>query len=117
MYCTLSKDTWSVFFPSNLISFFFGPFNTGVRTEPPNAENEGVSRSFRTESITINNNKHSLKTKQRIMAAKLTRTTHKISIQLHLVAELYHLHFSLQAASPETFGYTFVCSNSERVQG
>jgi hypothetical protein len=23
--------------------------------------------------------------------------------------ELYHLMFSLQAASPETFGYTFVC--------
>jgi hypothetical protein len=24
--------------------------------------------------------------------------------------ELYHLHFSLQAASPETFGYTLVAS-------
>jgi len=23
--------------------------------------------------------------------------------------ELYHLNFSLQAASPETFGYTLVC--------
>jgi hypothetical protein len=23
--------------------------------------------------------------------------------------ELYHLQFSLQAASPETFGYTLVC--------
>jgi hypothetical protein len=33
------------------------------------------------------------------MAAKLTRLTHKIAIQL------YHLQFSLQAASPETFGY------------
>jgi hypothetical protein len=42
------------------------------------------------------------------MTAKLTRLTHKIAIQLHLVAELYHLQFSLQAASPETFGYTLV---------
>jgi len=33
------------------------------------------------------------------MAAKLTRLTHR---------ELYHLQFSLQAASPETFGYTLV---------
>jgi hypothetical protein len=39
------------------------------------------------------------------MTAKLTRLTHKIAIQLHLLArELYHLQFSLQAASPETFG-------------
>jgi hypothetical protein len=42
------------------------------------------------------------------MAAKLTRLTHKIAIQLHLVAELYYLQFSLQAASPETFGYTLM---------
>jgi hypothetical protein len=40
------------------------------------------------------------------MAAELTRLTHKTTIQLHLVArELYHLQFSLQAASPETFEY------------
>jgi hypothetical protein len=42
------------------------------------------------------------------MAAKLTRLTHKIAIQLHEVAGLYHSQFSLQAASPETFGYTLV---------
>jgi hypothetical protein len=43
------------------------------------------------------------------MAAKLTRLTHKIAIQLHLVAQsLYHLQFSLQAASPATFGYSVV---------
>jgi hypothetical protein len=42
------------------------------------------------------------------MAAKLTRLTHRIAIQLHLVAELYHLQFSLQVASPETFGYILV---------
>jgi hypothetical protein len=43
------------------------------------------------------------------MAAKLTRLTDKTAIQLYLVArELYHLQFSRQAASPETFGYTLV---------
>jgi len=42
------------------------------------------------------------------MAAKLTRLAHKIAIKLHLVADLYHLQFSLQAASPETFGYDLV---------
>jgi hypothetical protein len=42
------------------------------------------------------------------MAAKLTRLTHKIAMQLHIVAELYHLQFWLQAARPETFGYILV---------
>jgi hypothetical protein len=51
---------------------------------------EGVSKSFRTYSVT----KYTLTTiyirweaTQRIMAAKLTRLTHEIAIQLHLVAE------------------------------
>jgi hypothetical protein len=35
----------------------------------------------------INNNKHSLRSNTKGMAAKLTRLTHKIAIQLHLVAE------------------------------
>jgi hypothetical protein len=49
----------------------------------------GLSKSFRTESIT----KYTLVTNtrweatQRVMAAKLTRLTHKIAIQLHLMAE------------------------------
>jgi hypothetical protein len=43
------------------------------------------------------------------MAPELTRLTYKIVIRLHVVADmLYHLQFSLQAASPETFGYTLV---------
>jgi hypothetical protein len=49
-----------------------------------------VSKSFRTESIT----KYTLtfgitrwEAIQRVMAAKLTKLTHKIAIQLHLVAE------------------------------
>jgi hypothetical protein len=51
---------------------------------------DGVSKSFRTESTT----KYTLtfgitrrEAKQRVMAAKLTRLTHKIATQLHLVAE------------------------------
>jgi hypothetical protein len=54
------------------------------------AKYEGVSKSFRPESIT----KHTLttiytrwKARQMVTAAKLTRLTHKIAIQLHLVAE------------------------------
>jgi hypothetical protein len=69
-----------------------------------------VSKSFRTELITkwtITINTHWEGT-QRVIAAKLSRLTHKIAIQLHLMAELWHLQFSLQAASPETFGYTLV---------
>jgi hypothetical protein len=43
------------------------------------------------------------------MAAKLTRRTHKIAIQLHIVAERnLPLAFSLQEASPGTFGYTLL---------
>jgi hypothetical protein len=51
---------------------------------------EGVFKSFRTESIrkytltTINTHWEAI---QRVMAAKLTRLTHKIAIQLRLVAE------------------------------
>jgi hypothetical protein len=73
---------------------------------------EGVSKSFRTESVTnytlttINTRWEATK---RVMAEKLTRLTHKIAIQLHLVAQsCAHLQFSLQAASTETFGYTLV---------
>jgi len=53
---------------------------------------EGVSESFRTESITKNT--HTLtfgisrrEAIQRVMATKLPRLTHKIAIQLCLVAE------------------------------
>jgi hypothetical protein len=55
-----------------------------------NVSDEGVTKRFRTESIT----KYTLTTintrwgaTRRVMAAKLTRLTHKIAIQLHLVAE------------------------------
>jgi hypothetical protein len=56
----------------------------------PDATYEGVSKSFWTESIT----KYTLTTintrweaTQRVMAAKVTRLTHKIAIQMYLVTE------------------------------
>jgi len=43
------------------------------------------------------------------MVEKLAKLTHKIAIRLYLLAEVCnHLQFSLQAASPETFGHTLV---------
>jgi hypothetical protein len=43
------------------------------------------------------------------MAAKRIRLTHKLAIQLHLMAErCIRLQFSLQAANLETFGYTLL---------
>jgi hypothetical protein len=43
------------------------------------------------------------------MAAKLTILTHKVTIQLHLVSESCSIYNSpSKAASPETFGYTFI---------
>jgi hypothetical protein len=49
---------------------------------------EGVSKSFRTESMTKSTTTNTRwEATQRVMAAKLTRLTHKIAIQLHLVTE------------------------------
>jgi hypothetical protein len=50
---------------------------------------EGVSKSFRTESITKSTTTTNTRWEvtHRFLAAKLTRLTHKIAIQLHLVAE------------------------------
>jgi len=44
------------------------------------------------------------------MAAKITRLTHKIAIQLHLVERAVPF-----AASPETFGYTRVYAVYPRI--
>jgi len=40
------------------------------------------------------------------MAAEFTRLTHKRETTASSGGELYHLQFSLQATSSETFGYT-----------
>jgi hypothetical protein len=53
---------------------------------------EGVSKSFRTESITKYTPTFAIarwEATRRVMAAKITRLIHKIAIQLHLVAESY----------------------------
>jgi hypothetical protein len=72
---------------------------------------DGVSKSFGTESITkytfTTINTHWEAT-QRVMAAKLIRLTHKIALKLYLVAESCTMCGSVQTASPETFGYTFL---------
>jgi hypothetical protein len=51
---------------------------------------EGVSKSFRTESVTrymLTFGITRCEATQRVMAAKLTTLAHKIAIKLHLVAE------------------------------
>jgi hypothetical protein len=49
------------------------------------------------------------------MAAKLIRMTHKIATATASSGrELYHLQFSLQEISPETFGYTVVFYNGKK---
>jgi hypothetical protein len=65
---------------------------------------EGLSKSFRTESIM----KFTL-TFGVTREAKLTRLTLKITMQLPTSGrELYHLQFSLQAASPETWMHPLI---------
>jgi hypothetical protein len=72
---------WSV---CRSVSRYIGQHKRRVRS------NESVSRSFRTESITkctltaINTRWEAT---QKVMAAKLTRLTHKIAVQLYLMAE------------------------------
>jgi hypothetical protein len=53
---------------------------------------EGVSKSFRTESITkymLTSINTRWEATQRLVAAKLTKLSHKIALQLHLVAKRY----------------------------
>jgi hypothetical protein len=49
------------------------------------------------------------------MVAKLITLTQNSDITAPSGRELYHLQFSLQAASPETFGYTLVSFSVEFV--
>jgi hypothetical protein len=76
---------------------------------------KGVSRSFRTKSIT-NNNKQSFRSNTKGYGGKPHYTGSQNSNTSALsVRELYHLQFSLQAASPETFGYTLVLRSRIRI--
>jgi hypothetical protein len=58
-----------------------------VTRNPLNMVYQGVSKSFRTESITKYTIDSRWEATQSVMVAKLTRLTHKIAIQIHLVAE------------------------------
>jgi hypothetical protein len=49
-------------------------------------EVRGCIQKFPDWVINNNNNKHSLRSNTRVMATKLTRLTHKIALQLHLLA-------------------------------
>jgi hypothetical protein len=71
---------------------------------------EGVSKRFRTKSImkyTLTFDITRWEATQSVMATKLTRLT-KYRTTAPSDRELYYLQFSLQAASPETFGYSLV---------
>jgi hypothetical protein len=77
---------------------------------------ESVSKSFRTESIT----KYTLTTintrweaTQRVTAAKLTRLTHKIAIELHLIVESYTICVLASGSQSGNFWidiHLFTCS-------
>jgi hypothetical protein len=56
------------------------------------------------------NNEHSLRSNKKGYGGKTHYSDSQNSdINAPSGIELYHLQFSLQAASPETFGYTLVC--------
>jgi hypothetical protein len=62
----------------------------------------------------INNNKHSLRSSTKGYGCKTHYTDSQNSdTTAPSGRELYHLQFSLQAASPETFGYIHVCMLSQ----
>jgi hypothetical protein len=59
--------------------------------------------------INNNKNKHSLESNTKAYGGKTRQTDSQNSdTTTPSGRELYHLQFSLQAASPETFGYTLV---------
>jgi hypothetical protein len=102
-----------------MIQWFLGYFSTAyvrgcIQKFPDWVDNE----------INNNNNKHSLRSNTKGYGGK---THYTVSQNSDTTAPsgrgLYHLQFSLQATSPETFGYTLVqmskhyrvrCSNGHR---
>jgi hypothetical protein len=75
---------------------------------------EGVSKSFLTEldneiKNNDNNNKHSLRSNTHDYGGKTHYTdSQNNDTTASSCRELYHLQFSIQEASPETFGCTLV---------
>jgi hypothetical protein len=77
--------------------------------ELPDLWYEGEFKSIRTESKRNNNNKHSLRRNTKYYGGKTYYPDSQNSDKSASIGrELYHLQFSLQAASPETSGYTLV---------
>jgi hypothetical protein len=98
-----------------ILTFLFSQITSESRKKSLNSELPRVALCIQKfldwvdNEIYAYNNKHSLRRTQNVMAAKLTRLTLKIAIKLPIGSRyLYYLQFSLQAASPETFGYTLV---------
>jgi hypothetical protein len=70
---------------------------------------QGCIQIFPEVDNEINKNKHSLRSNTKGYGGKTYKTDSQNSDTTALSdRELYHLQFSLQAASPETFGYTLV---------
>jgi hypothetical protein len=81
------------------LSFVFFILRGCIQKFPDRVENE----------INIINNKHSLRSNTKGYGGKTHYTDSQNSdTTASSGRELYHLQFSLQAASPETFGYTLV---------
>jgi hypothetical protein len=65
-----------------------------------------------------NNNKHLLRRNTKSYSGKTRQTDSQNSDTTALIGiELYHLQFSLQTASPETFGYTIVGTTVGKTEG
>jgi hypothetical protein len=74
----------------------------------------GTEKSYKTRGYTkVDNEIYAYNNIQYNMAAKFTRLIHKTAPSGR---ELYHLQLSLQAASPETFGYTLVFVDKPQVK-
>jgi Lon protease-like protein len=77
--------------------------------EPERALPTSVYRKVSGLSPQRNKQQQQIKTRweatQKVMAVKLIRLTQNSDTTAPSGRELYHLQFSLQAASPETFGY------------
>jgi hypothetical protein len=63
----------------------------------------------------VNNNKHQLRSNTKGYGGKTHYTDSQNSdTTVSSGRELHHLQFSLQAANPETFGYTFACARKKK---
>jgi hypothetical protein len=75
---------------SNICGRYFVEGHTVTHSEQLVRDIRGCIQKFLDwvdDEINSNNNKHSLRSNTNVMAAKVTRMTHKLAIQLHLVAE------------------------------